>query len=381
MNSWHAIHSFIETSKDSFSPYESGGFAAYYYLLHQSSGEAAPYQKALALLSAQLADIERQAATITFEACHTNVVALAWAYHKLRPDLPPQAATAVARVDQILAAEAQKQGHGATSNAAAVLRSVRYFLARLPDAAAATHLQELIGAAYQSSRKPLTQAPGHKATDLSMGSGLMGELLVLMDVHNAGISVALLRDVVRQGIALLLSTKGEVNFLAGRYSVFPVAIEPSGERRVTNQLSWAHGDLGASLVLYQARVVLDDAELGTIADLVGLNTLLRKEERTTGLVDSRFGQGTAGVACLYHRLYRLTGNPAYQRGHRFWLAQTEEYLTHELATGSYAPGPLREALAVGMVLLGLGHEPALPDTYATATAALEPQGCGCGTAC
>jgi hypothetical protein len=374
MNSWQDIHAFIETSSPAN---ESSGVAAYYYLLYQMSGEAAPYYKALTLLKAQLADIEQQTEAIDFDACHTNVVALAWAYHKLRPDLPPQAAAAVERVDRALAAAARKQRHGIAGNAASVLRTVRYFLARLPDTTAVAQLQELIVAEYQSTRKPLVQVLGHQAVDLGLGSGLTGELLLLMDVHNAGIGAPLLRDVVRYGIALLLSTKREVNFLAGHYSAFPSAVEQSGKRLMfTNQLSWQHGDLGASLALYQAQVLLDDAELGRIAELVGLNTLLRTEERTTGLVDSRFCQGTAGVACLYHRLYRLTGNQAYQVGHQFWLTQTEQYLTRELATGFYDHASLREALAVGMVLLGLGHEPVLADTFATATATVEPERCG-----
>ena len=98
-----------------------------------------------------------------------------------------------------------------------------------------------------------------------------------------------------------------------------------------------------------------------MAELVGLNTLLRTTEPTTLVANSLLYRGAAGVAHLYYKLYHASGqHPAYQRGYLFWLDQTQIWLHHELATGFYQNREselLHGLVGVGLVLLSAlaGH--------------------------
>lgn len=104
-------------------------------------------------------------------------------------------------------------------------------------------------------------------------------------------------------------------------------------------------------MLYEAQDLLQDAELAKIAELVGLNTLLRTTTPATGIVSSYFYEGAAGVAHLYRKLHVLSGQPAYWRGYQFWLDQTQYWLGQELTADS--PPHRGTELVAGLAGVGL----------------------------
>jgi hypothetical protein len=362
MNSWESVHALIE-SPQALPTYNLSGLAVYYHLLHQGTGETEHQQQAKNLFEQQLRNIDSHLATATFSLPETNVAALAWLYSRLQVQGQYDTST-FARLDAFLHAEAQRLVAAPDQPWAPLLPILRYFLQRLPNGAVTAYLHELVAALYNGGQT-LTQRQAAGTIPLGLSNGLAGELLLLIDLYNAGIRNEVMLGIVREGISALLHTKREVDFQAGRYSIFPDSVNQSWQQPVySNQLSWGHGvDLGVSLVLYKAQALLGDAELGKIAELVGLNTLLRTEPQTTALRSSQFCQGTAGVAYLYYQLYQLSHNPAYQQGYRFWLNQTEQWLSQELPTGFYQ---MREhvsrcgVLGIAILLRSLTDQPARP---------------------
>jgi hypothetical protein len=154
----------------------------------------------------------------------------------------------------------------------------------------------------------------------------------------------------------LLTLRHPVDFAEQHYAVFPYQVHrATGVASFSAELSWRRGDLGQAVLLYEAQDLLQDAELANIAELVGLNTLLRTTIPATQVTSSLLGQGAAGVAYLYHKLFYASGQrPAYRQGYQFWLAQTQHWLGEELAAGFYEhrQGDLLDGLAgVGLVLL------------------------------
>jgi hypothetical protein len=273
--------------------------------------------------------------------------AAAWLSARLTAEgLAPPAV--LPRLDAALHAEAlrlQRQPDGA--GRPGFFRVLRYFSLRLPEAGARQCLHTLLAL-------PLP-TPTAGPLPLGLADGQAAELLLLLKLHQAAVQPELVLAHLRAGIARLLELRRPVDFLEAHYSVLPYeAPGAAGEAAFSAELSWQRGDLGPALLLHKAYEHLLDDELLKIAQLLGLNTLLRTTASTTELATSQLGRGSAGVAHLYARLHQAGGHAAYRAGHAFWLGRTCEFLRHELATDFYReqPGSLTEGLVgVGLVLL------------------------------
>ncbi|WP_400193676.1 hypothetical protein [Hymenobacter sp. B81] len=353
---WDAIPALLEARLSTPEPLANpGGLAAYYYLLYRQHGQLGYLERAHALFNQQLAYSQAPAAGAGSPA------ALAWL--GARADVQTQASYATCPLrplDATLFNRLQQLGSQAQpADRAELLHLVRYFRLRAGCGESATYLSrivELLGTpAYLV---PAANSVSPAAQSLALPDGLTGELLLLTEVYQAAGRPPTLAGLIRARVAVLLATRRETDFSAGHYSIFPdTAAEPGQPACFSNHLSWGRGsDLAASLALYRAQAVLHDAELGRIAELVGLNTLLRTAPETTGIGSAQFFQGAFGVAYLYRQLHFLSGHPAYQHGHAYWLQAAERYLSQELAAGFYHTQPadsLSGALGIGLALLQL----------------------------
>lgn len=159
--------------------------------------------------------------------------------------------------------------------------------------------------------------------------GLAGILLMLVSVARISQNHSL-REILRAGVYYLLTFRQEVDFSAQRYAVFPrLAHLPQQSSPWSNCLGWSGSDLMQSLVLYRAANLLHDPSLRKVADLVGLNTLLRKEEKDAAVDSINFYQGTAGIAQCYWSLYQASGQKAYRQGYKYWMERTLQQLATE----------------------------------------------------
>jgi len=259
----------------------------------------------------------------------------------------------LAALDETLCHEALRLTHEAdAASRSNFFRILRYFSLRLPLAAATQHLPLLLA---ELAAEPPAGAAIAEQLPLGLGAGLAAELLVLIKLSKQGLGTEATRQAVRQGIIRLLALRSPVDFEAQQFSVFPYQVHSqSGEATFGADLSWHRGDVGQAWLLHEAHEVLHNAELAKIAELVGLNTLLRTTIDSTEITSAQVDCGAAGVAHLYGKLHRTSGQRAYHQGQQFWLGQTQAWLLQELAAGPYRPGPaeLRQGLVgTGLVLL------------------------------
>jgi|GEM_PF-2126892 len=350
---WRDAHTLLAARNWSACPLpDLFGFTVYHYSVYKAFGQEQDAALARGLFSQLTGALALESFANEGAAPLDYACMLAWLHaHFAQEARPSGGQLPIAALDQnllreglslLLEPDAESRRN--------FFRVLRYFSLRLPDQQAEAYLRQLL------VHRP-DPGSGAEAGILALGlaDGLAGELLVLMKLYQAGIQDPEIKESVREGILRILSVKREVDFLEKKYSIFPDQVNlHTGEATFSAELSWRRGDMGQSLLLYEAHELLQDAELAKIAELVGLNTLLRTSTRSTSVSSAQFDQGAAGVANLYCKLYRVSGQEAYRKGYLAWLGQTQKLLRQELATGFYEhqEGSLLHGLVgVSLVLL------------------------------
>jgi lantibiotic biosynthesis protein len=173
--------------------------------------------------------------------------------------------------------------------------------------------------------------------NLSLSHGLSGILLILMNAFPYSTHKKLIRHMVGEGINYILNYRKDVDFENGVYNYFPLVIyEDTGMLSESNRLGWCYGDLNQVLLLNRAGILLNRENYIKLAQLIGLQTLLRTDAKSTLVADSQFCHGSSGLAQYYRVLYQLTGHEGYRTGYEQWIEQTLLYVEQELALGKYA---------------------------------------------
>lgn len=351
-SSWQAVHTLLTGPAAAACPPPAlAHLAAYHYCVHRAMERGKPLPETLKQRFDQLAaQLEQQAGAGAWPAAQLDQACVAaWLSAQLAADECPARLPISTHLDEALHAEARRlhQQSDAASRRC-LLRVLRYFSLRLPVA----------GAVWAPLQALLAKPPASLAAEplaLGLAEGLAAELLLLLKLHKAGLRHASLVARIRAGISQLLAVRHPVDFLEGHYSVFPHQVLPAAEENAFSaELSWQRGDLGQSLLLYKAHELLQDDELIKIAELVGLNTLLRTTVQATGIETAEFAQGAAGVAHLYRKLYQASQQAAYRDGYHYWLEQTHLLLRQDLAAGRYRQreGELLHGLVgIGLVLV------------------------------
>ena len=331
---------------------DMAGLAVYHHCAHTTLAQAADARRTRELLE--------QLIFISEELLHDgawnpqqfeHACALAWLQSRhAAGSAGADMATLLKNLDRLVELQAplllERSGSGSRR---VFMQVLRYLSLRLPSASAARSLRLLLE--HPTPQPPLSTEPW----PLGLPDGLAGDLLLRLRLRRLGLHDAALPQYLRANIAHLLGARRDVDFSQDNFSIFPDQIGgPATEALFSAALTWSRGDLPQALVLYEAHEFLRDDELAKIAELVGLNTLLRTTSPATEIVSSRFCRGAAGVAHLYCRLHQVSGQAAYQQGYHFWLDQTQQLLHQELDCSATVPqaGDLLHGLAsVGLVLV------------------------------
>ena len=87
-------------------------------------------------------------------------------------------------------------------------------------------------------------------------------------------------------------------------------------------LAWSNSDLNYSTLIYSIeRSRLDSSFLDLAAELAR-GTVDRRHESQTRIWDYRFNFGSAGVAQLYLKIYKETGDPKIYEAYQFWIKES-----------------------------------------------------------
>jgi hypothetical protein len=345
----------VQAAPGAVAPAALAGLAVYFYCAYYATGQPADGRWAQYLARQLAASMDWPTENQAWSAAQLEQAsALAWLEAQSKavalpsPALPAQLAgfdKLIYKYAQSLLAQAEP---GSRQH---LVRSARYLSLR-PPASTAGHYHAALLAAW----------PGLPAgrIDLSLASGLAGELLCLMQAGQVA------EVPIYQGLRCLLASRRDTDFLARHYAIFPNQLwgeSPTGT--FDEELSWSRGDAGQALLLYEAHVQLHDPELRTIAELVGLNTTLRNNSATTSITHAGFYRGAAGLAQLYKRLFQISGHPAYRVAYEHWLKCTQQLLwpdwppLNHLASIPIEEGLFNGIIGVGLVFLSACHNNAL----------------------
>lgn len=91
-------------------------------------------------------------------------------------------------------------------------------------------------------------------------------------------------------------------------------------------LAWSNSDLNFSTLIYSLKRQYVTDELKNLADLIGLETINRKEADQTRIFDYRFYFGSSGVLQMYNFLYQKTKRKEYFEASTFWKSKTLKFI-------------------------------------------------------
>ncbi len=136
--------------------------------------------------------------------------------------------------------------------------------------------------------------------NFSLSHGLSGILLILINAYPQSLHKLRIERVVREGIRFIRKHKIDIDFTEKSYAFFPFLMRKDATELVApNRLAWCYGDLNEVLLFYRAGKLFGDEELIRLAELIGMQTLLRKNEEMTMVTDSHFCHGSSGLAQFY----------------------------------------------------------------------------------
>jgi len=180
-------------------------------------------------------------------------------------------------------------------------------------------------------------------TDVNMGlaHGHCGLLLVLLQLHDAGVLQAEISALASSMVDYLLGLELPPEPELDRVSWFPARHQDAlplhdaqNRQAYNNRMGWCYGDLNVVQVLYQAQRVLHRPELTAIADRVGAHACGRRSLHASGIDSAHLCHGSVSLVLYYRRLYQLQPLPCYREARQYWLDQTLDQLP---ATFEQAP--------------------------------------------
>ena len=212
---------------------------------------------------------------------------------------------------------------------------INYFILRLPNATIENYLLKLLPFIYRFIEKYISGSKKNvECTEtfyLGFSQGLAGILHSLVSINVAGIKDDKTNQVLTAALKFILSLKREIDFTPGKYAMFPYSVDKcNNEICFSSELTWANSDLNHCILFYKSDQVLNNQNLHRIADLIGLNTLIRKDITSTQIIGSNFNKGAAGVAQTYRNMFELSKLDAYWEGYEYWIQKTIYLVEQEL---------------------------------------------------
>jgi lantibiotic modifying enzyme len=159
---------------------------------------------------------------------------------------------------------------------------------------------------------------------ISHGSALI--ISFLSNVYEKNIATDACKDILNKALRFLL--KQQRKQVRG---LFPLQM---GDAVEPKQFCQCYGDIGVGYALYRAAAVLQDETLAGTAMMVLEDCLLRKKEDRLTL-DASIVYGASGIAAIFEKLHRLSGDQRFMDAGTYWYKQITAYAIHENEFAGY----------------------------------------------
>jgi len=187
---------------------------------------------------------------------------------------------------------------------------------------------------------PPERLPDHQRAEYPEGyfnagtaHGLPGVLPVLAGAAAVGVAEAEARELLEGGVHWLLTHRlDSPEDTPGCH--LPYSWTPDGDcnRMRTVRLAWCYGDPGAAAALYASARQVGRDDWAEEAVRIAVDSAERPYDES-GIQDAGLCHGSAGLAHLYLRLYRATGEERLAEAARHWFHWTFEFRDRILQEG------------------------------------------------
>jgi lantibiotic modifying enzyme len=220
------------------------------------------------------------------------------------------------------------------------LGAALYAVERLPDPAARACLEQAFDELAPANRAaPILawreSATGGDAREPSYGLGLAHGVPAIIAIASLlldhGIAAPRVRPLLRDAMRWLRATRNPLH--SDCVALYPSQVTATGTAIGSrdSRLGWCNGDLAIAVTCARIGHQLhDDAELAEARAILD-HTLARRTHRNGSVGDASLCHGSMGIAHVYRRAYRATGEERYLWGARRWLDET-------LRLGTWADG-------------------------------------------
>lgn len=324
------------------------GLVLLYYEWYRQTGQAEFLQKGEAVLSGVFYRLNHDSPGLAGPSLSRGGAGLAIVIQLLEElELSPvQSAGTLKELERYLFNAASYQlEHDLTDCLHGAFGIIHYFSRHRPGTPGNTYLNKLV---RKACMKAIKDPAGYwfrnnmlherKLDDInfSLSHGLSGMLLILLEAYPNTIHQSLTEEIVKKGIQFIRRHQLYVDTGNGEYSFYPLSVrENAAEIENRPRLGWCYGDLNEALLFYRAGKLFRDKKLTDLGDIVGMHSLMRKDEASTQVTDSHFCHGAAGLAQFYLTLYTESVNAHYQEGYKFWIGKTVEYLQRDIRRGNF----------------------------------------------
>ncbi len=197
--------------------------------------------------------------------------------------------------------------------------------------------------------------------NLGMAHGIPAVLALLSMVSSRGMDADATSRTVEESARWLRGRRlGDTS-----RSFFPNAIAAEHPSPEPSRAAWCYGDPGVAVALHAAGAASGQTRRCDEARAI-LRSVARRTVRECGVVDASLCHGAGGLAHVFNRMYRATGDEALGDAAREWFARTLAMRTPGRGVGGFEyrsvsagtfhmvpePGLLEGAAGVGLALLG-----------------------------
>jgi hypothetical protein len=184
---------------------------------------------------------------------------------------------------------------------------------------------------------------GRDEVDLGVAHGIAGVIPFLARACRLGLAQHVVRPLLDGAVSWLLAHM--VDTAAGPTVPYLVA---EGIAPVPARSAWCHGDPGVAAVLLLAARDVAEPSWAAVATDLAVRSAVRPPYQA-GVADAGICHGSAGLAHLFSRMYRMTGELVLADAARFWVERTLELCATSVPAFG-GPGLLNGAAGVALAM-------------------------------
>ena len=170
-----------------------------------------------------------------------------------------------------------------------------------------------------------------KRYNLSISHGITGIIAILTKLYPHQDFRERTGTMLRKAVDYVLYYKRE----EAAFSLFPNDVSQDGEHDSLSRLAWCYGDLGIGLRLLSASNVLEDPALREAAVHTLKHAAKRVDPKQTLVKDASVCHGSYGIAQMFSRAYRETGDPVFKDSVEFWIRDGMDKAFHKDGYAGY----------------------------------------------